>query len=271
MEDCSIGINKPKPLIYISNDLTKRERLVFNFLVKLVNTQIKIEKPSYVFTLGNIKNVYNIRNFEVIRGILFKLTETKIEIDLLKNKRYLKVIENVLIRKTEIEVLFTNDFIDLFIDKHYAQIDLKVMSKLNSKYSIIIYEMIKDYYRKNNYFVQIPHIELQIFKRLMGNEKLSNSDLKRFVLDKIIIDIEKHTDFNLKYSFLNKNGSKKYTHIEIKFSKEKLEEVKKKKLNQRGEEYFDLVKRQIKLEEATQKYKDAVKEFNKMVDDNNSY
>ena len=214
-------IYKPKPLIYISNNLTQRETLIFNFLIKLVNTQNKEENPKYVFRLGNIKNMCNIRDFEAIRGILFNLFETNLEIDLLKNKRNLKLIENISMKKSEVSITFSSEFMELFKVNSYANIDIKEQTQLTSKYSIIIYEMIKDYYRTNNSFIQIPHIEIDTFKNLMGFKNISNYDLKKFVLEKIIADINKNTNFNLIYKFLNKNGSKKPTHIELKFSKEK--------------------------------------------------
>jgi hypothetical protein len=214
-------IYKPKPLIYISNDLTQRERLIFNFLIKLVNTQNKEENPKYVFRVGNIKNICNIRDFEVIRAILYNLFETNLEIDLLKNKRKLKIMKNISMKKSEVSITFSNEFMELFKINSYANIDIKEQTKLKSKYSIIVYEMIKDYYRINNSFVQIPHIEIETFKNLMGFKNISNYDLKKIVLEKIIADINKNTNFNLTYKFLNKIGSKKPTHIELKFSKEK--------------------------------------------------
>jgi hypothetical protein len=279
-------IHKPKPLIYISNDLTQRERLIFNFLIKLVNTQNKEENPKYVFRLGNIKNMLNIRGFEAIRGILFNLFETNLEIDLLKNKRKIKLIENLSMKKSEVSITFSNEFMELFKINSYANIDIKKETPLKSKYSIIIYEMIKDYYRINNSFVQIPHIEIDTFKNLMGFKNISNYDLKKFVLEKIIADINKNTNFNLIYKFLNKNGSKKTTHIELKFSKEKsiipkienkksdaeiLEEIKKQRellKNEKaeiGQCRFELTKLIIEKEETIKRYKSYMNEFENKV------
>jgi hypothetical protein len=279
-------IHKPKPLIYTSNNLTQRERLIFNFLIKLVNTQNKEENPKYVFRLGNIKNMCNIRDFEAIRGILFNLFETNLEIDLLKNKRNLKLIENISMKKSEVSITFSSEFIKLFKVNSYANIDIKEQIKLKSKYSIILYEMIKDYYRTNNSFIQIPHIEIDTFKNLMGFKNISNYDLKKFVLEKIIVDINKNTNFNLIYKFLNKNGSKKPTHIELKFSKEKsiipkienkksnaeiLEEIEKQRELLRLEN-IEIVKRRDALtkqemycEETTKRYKRYMNEFENQV------
>jgi plasmid replication initiation protein len=166
-------IHKPKPLIYISNDLTQRERLIFNFLIKLVNTQNKEENPKYVFRLGNIKNICNIRDFEAIRAILYNLFETNLEIDLLKNKRKLKPVATISMKNSGVNITFSNEFMKLFKENSYANIDINEQTKLKSKYSIIIYEMIKDYYRTNNSFVQIPHIEIDTFKNLMGFKNIS--------------------------------------------------------------------------------------------------
>ena len=282
-------IHKPKPLIYISNDLTQRERLIFNFLIKLVNTQNKEENPKYVFRLGNIKNICNIRDFEAIRAILYNLFETNLEIDLLKNKRKLKIMKNISMKKSEVSITFSNEFIELFKINSYANIDIKEQTKLaKSKYSIIIYEMIKDYYRINNSFVQIPHIEINTFKNLMGFKNISNYDLKKIVLEKIIVDINKNTNFNLGYKFLNKIGSKKPTHIELKFSKEKsiipkienkksdaetLKEIKKEREYLRleniqiDEKIYTLIKEGIYYEDTIKRYKRCMNEFDNWIDE----
>lgn len=280
-------IYKPKPLIYISNDLTQRERLIFNFLIKLVNTQNKEENPKYVFRVGNIKNIFNIRDFEAIRAILYNLFETNLEIDLLKNKRKLKIMKNISMKKSEVSITFSNEFMELFINS-YANIDIKEQTKLKSKYSIIIYEMIKDYYRINNSFVQIPHIEIDTFKNLMGFKNISNYDLKKIVLEKIIVDINKNTNFNFTYKFLNKIGSKKPTHIELKFSKEKsiipkienkksdaetLKEIKKEREYLRleniqiDEKRYTLIKEGIYYEDTIKRYKRCMNEFENWVDE----
>ena len=282
-------IHKPKPLIYISNDLTQRERLIFNFLIKLVNTQNKEENPKYVFRLGNIKNICNIRDFEAIRAILYNLFETNLEIDLLKNKRKLKIMKNISMKKSEVSITFSNEFIELFKINSYANIDIKEQTKLaKSKYSIIIYEMIKDYYRINNSFVQIPHIEINTFKNLMGFKNISNYDLKKIVLEKIIVDINKNTNFNFTYKFLNKIGSKKPTHIELKFSKEKsiipkienkksdaetLKEIKKERECLRleniqiDEKRYTSIKDGIYYEDTIKRYKRCMNEFDNWIDE----
>lgn len=281
-------IHKPKPLIYISNDLTQRERLIFNFLIKLVNTQNKEENPKYVFRLGNIKNICNIRDFEAIKAILYNLFETKLEIDLLKNKRKLKIIKNISMKKSEVSITFSNEFMELFKINSYANIDIKKETPLKSKYSIILYEMIKDYYRANNALVQIPHIEIDTFKNLMGFKNISNYDLKKFVLEKIIVDINKNTNFNFTYKFLNKIGSKKPTHIELKFSKEKsiipkienkksdaetLKEIKKEREYLRleniqiDEKRYTLIKEGIYYEDTIKRYKRCMNEFENWVDE----
>jgi plasmid replication initiation protein len=281
-------IHKPKPLIYISNDLTQRERLIFNFLIKLVNTQNKEENPKYVFRLGNIKNICNIRDFEAIRAILYNLFETNLEIDLLKNKRKLKPVATISMKNSGVNITFSNEFMKLFKENSYANIDINEQTKLKSKYSIIIYEMIKDYYRTNNSFVQIPHIEIDTFKNLMGFKNISNYDLKKIVLEKIIVDINKNTNFNFTYKFLNKNGSKKPTHRELKFSKEKsiIPKIENKKSNaeilkeiekqrellrleniQIAKRRDALTKQEIYCEETTKRYEKFMNEFENRVNE----
>lgn len=148
-------IQKPKPLIYISNDLTKREKLVLNFLILVARSQIKDKNIKCEFMLADIKNVCNIRDFGVIRDILKSFNSNMLNIDLLKEEKQLKIIENLTINTSKVEVLFSEDFFNLLKINSYASIDLKQQTKLNSKYSIILYEMISDYYRESNHFMQI--------------------------------------------------------------------------------------------------------------------
>lgn len=149
--------------------------------------------------------------------------------------------------------------------------------------------MIKDYYRINNSFVQIPHIEIDTFKNLMGFKNISNYDLKKFVLEKIIVDINKNTNFNFTYKFLNKIGSKKPTHIELKFSKEKsiipkienkksdaesLKEIKKERelsmlenIQIAAEKRYTSIKKEIYYEDAIKRYKSVIRELDKKIDE----
>ena len=148
--------------------------------------------------------------------------------------------------------------------------------------------MIKDYYRINNSFVQIPHIEIDTFKNLMGFKNISNYDLKKFVLEKIIVDINKNTNFNFTYKFLNKIGSKKPTHIELKFSKEKsiipkienkksdaeiLKEIKKEREYLRLENIETAkrrdasTKQEIYCDENLKRYESVIRELDKKIDE----
>ena len=233
-------IQKPKALIYISNDLTKRERLVLNFLILVARSQIKEKNIKCEFMLADIKNVCNIRDFRVIRDILKSFNSNMLNIDLLKEEKQIKVIEDLTINTSRVEVLFSEDFFNLLKISSYASIDLKQQTKLNSKYSILLYEMIIDYYRESNHFMQIPHIKLNSFKNLMGFKDISNYQLKTKVLNAIIKDIENETDFYLQYEFLKKGGSKRYNYIEFKFSKLKM---KQKKSN---EQILKEIERQMK-------------------------
>lgn len=274
-------IQKPKPLIYISNDLTKREKLVLNFLILVARSQIKDKNIKCEFMLADIKNICNIRDFGVIRDILKSFNSNMLNIDLLKEEKQLKIIENLTINTSKVEVLFSEDFFNLLKINSYASIDLKQQTKLNSKYSIILYEMISDYYRESNHFMQIPHIKLNVFKNLMGFKDIVNYQLKTKVLNVIIKDIENETDFYLQYEFLKKGGSKKYNYIEFKFSKLKMKpkksneqilkeiERQREKLQEESEQLtkkrWEIWEEKQELEETIERYKTEMNNFDKWV------
>lgn len=268
-------IHKPKPLIYISNDLSKRERLVLNFIIYIAKNQIKNENIICDFKLVDIKNICKINDFKIIREILNKIYKDTLNTNLLKEEKPLKIIENLTITSQKVEILFSEDFFNLLNKNSYASIDLKQQLNLKSKYSILLYEMIIDYYRESNHYMQIPHIKIEVFKKLMGlKNKKNDNDLKRKVLDRVVKEIESETDFYLQYELLKKHGSSKYNYIKFEFSKRKLrprksnEEILKEIERQREKlklEKEEWREERIRYEKTISRYRQAMREFDNWV------
>jgi plasmid replication initiation protein len=216
-----ITVLKPKKLIYVIGDMSQRKRIIYNYFLSLITTTKTDKKGYYYTTIANIKNVCNINNYEVIRGILKNLQHTSLDIDILKSKIYVNLIGEIIINdKNIVKLFFTPTIIELANEKNsYKIISITELTKLKSKYSITLYEMIQDYYRENNSRMQVPDLTIEEFRALMGvQDKYKKlSELKRNVISKILIDINDLTDFNLKYEILKKGGNTKPTHIRFNF------------------------------------------------------
>ncbi len=232
-----ITVLKPKKLIYVIGTMSQRARIIYNYFLSLITTTKTDNKGYYYTTIANIKNVCNINNYEVIRVILFDLQRTSLHIDILKSKISVNLIGEIVINdNNEVKLFFTPTIIELANGKNsYKKISITELTKLKSKYSITLYEMIQDYYRKNNSKMQIQDLIIEDFRELMGvKDKYKKlSELKRNVISKILIDINDLTDFNLKYEVLKKGGSTKPTHIRFNFryirnsTKEAIEKTEK--------------------------------------------
>ena len=95
----------------------------------------------------------------------------------------------------------------------YAILDLIIIKGFNSKYSIALYEITKDYIN-----AEIPKMEIKKFKELMGikeNQYTQYSDLKKRVIDPAIKEITNNTNINLTYEIIKEGRIPKYIKFEI--------------------------------------------------------
>ncbi len=219
--DKELILNKPKPLIYIVGEMTKNKRLIYNYFLTLINEKTANEKGFFFTTLADVKNNCNISRYDEIKDTLKDLQHTSLHTNILKSERYCSLIGEIQILEDNIVKLwFPPTIIDIaLMKKDYAKINLYDLANFTSKYSITIYEMIRDYYRQNNTKVQIPDLSIQDFRKLMGieNKLKTNTDIKRFVLNQAKKDIEEKTDFLFNYEFIKKFGSGRFNHIRLKF------------------------------------------------------
>ncbi len=100
----------------------------------------------------------------------------------------------------------------------YTSLDLGEMSKLKHKYGVTLYEWFLRYrdFKPNGEYYN-PKWELKELKEKLGIDKDSYktvAELKRAVIDKAIQDIKDHTCLKVSYE-LTREGSRKYTHIQL--------------------------------------------------------
>lgn len=232
----NIIINKPKSLTTVEGKMGVRERKVYNSLLSLIEKEPFPEKDTgkyYYTSLNEIAKITNITDWEELRDILLnKLPNTRLKIDLLNKDLSLKGIVIQLIgaikpiNKTDFKVFFVPDIIELVKNKNYTKLEMDVLSKLNSKYSLTMFEIIKRYYVSNTSYYTIPDMKLEDFKSLMGideNQYKRVADFKRYVFNQIIKDINEKTDFNIDYELYKKN-SRSFNYVRFNFSKKEVKE-----------------------------------------------
>jgi hypothetical protein len=94
----------------------------------------------------------------------------------------------------------------------FAQINLAIKKNLKHKYSLILYDLIKDYEN-----VEIPEITMEQFKELFGVKRKykSFSDLKKRVIIPAVTEINNNPDIEFKVDISLKKQGSKYTHIKF--------------------------------------------------------
>jgi len=97
----------------------------------------------------------------------------------------------------------------------YAPLNVKLIAGFKSSYSIILYELLRDYLTA----VKIPKITIEEFRDLMGVKKHEYKmfkDLKNRVIEIAINEVNKKSDINCSYKLIRDNeNSSKYTHIQL--------------------------------------------------------
>lgn len=227
-------IKKPKKLITVQGQMGIRERQIYNVLLQLIETQ-KTDKEGYFLTnIAHISKQTNIKDYKELENVLLNLLPyTKLKIDLLnKNEEKIRIIQLIgeieIYNKNEVKLFFTPTIIKMVKNKNYTKLEMEVLSKLNSKFSLAMYEIIKRYYVSNVNYYQIPQMELKQFRELMGvkdNQYTRIADFKRKILEQIKKDINLKTGFNLDYELFKKN-SRSYNYIKFSFSKKTPKKVK---------------------------------------------
>lgn len=97
-------------------------------------------------------------------------------------------------------------------DGIYANIDLVIIRGLKSKYAIILYELCKDYQKK-----EIPKMEISTFRKIfcVENKYLYMNGLKQRVLDPAITEINNNPNINFKVKYKPIKTGREHTHIKF--------------------------------------------------------
>lgn len=232
MEIKSNIINKPRQLITIDGKMGVRERVVYNTLLQLIEEDKRDNEGYFITNIAHISSMTNIKDYKDLENILLNLLPyTKLRIDILnkdeEKRRVIQLIGEIeIFNKNEVKLFFTPTIIKMVKNRNYTKLEMDVLSKLNSKYSLTMYEIIKRYYVSNTSYYTIPDMKLEDFRSLMGideNQYKRVADFKRYVFNQIIKDINEKTDFNIEYELYKKN-SRSFNYVRFNFSKKEVKD-----------------------------------------------
>jgi hypothetical protein len=237
-------LRKPVGSIYIdSNNITLLGRKTFNIFLKNAGDKIKTN-ATHSMSLDDFRlSIDSSSNTTHLRKILKTLTTTAIEWNCInrdKKKEWgvTALIAGAKIADNIVTYSFSEDLKELLADtSKYAKIDMRLQNVFDSKHALILYEMVVDFYREKDCKGETPRISIPDFKIIMGVSSTKSykifSNLRRFVINTGINEINKKTEFFVNYE-LGKNG-KTYEWIKFTITKNDVIEVSPTHLKQSSE------------------------------------
>ena len=245
-------------------------RKSINFLLKKGDEHYKISKElSFRISKEELFEYCNITTWEQKEKMILVLRELRNkELKTLDTKYdivYFSFLSQFTVSKNEIEVSFPPVIIDKILENnYYTVLNLNILNKYKSKYSLLIYELIERYKKET------PKINLNEFRQILGfPTSYRNVDIKRRVLEQAKKELEDINDLELfweiekigtrwNYIKLYANSKEKdFTSKPCKISDKLLKTIEKSRQNRFIDESYS----QKAMEKILQKYeeKDIIK------------
>ena len=173
-------------------------RKSINFLLKKGDEHYKASKElSFRISKEELFEYCNITTWEQKEKMILVLRELRNkELKTLDTKYdivYFSFLSQFTVSKNEIEVSFPPVIIDKILENNYYTIlNLNILNKYKSKYSLLIYELIERYKKET------PKINLNEFRQILGfPTSYRNVDIKRRVLEQAKKELEDINDLEL--------------------------------------------------------------------------
>jgi plasmid replication initiation protein len=234
---------KPRSLIFCKDKTNNKERLIYNYLLYKLredkkNISIekeKLEELDYKYKGHNLKITFkelrqhlNLTKKTDIIKMFDNLRNADIEEHSFnfgrKNKSSFKakLIGDIKEYNKEdgfFELTFSPLIVDLilFQNNDYTQLFLEELKMFKSKYSLVIYEILKASYIPYFNYNQSMILSLNDFKSILNVENYNISNLKQRVLKKAKEDIESLTDYKFDYELINGDVGKRFEYIKLIF------------------------------------------------------
>lgn len=245
-------------------------RKSINFLLKKGDEHYKISKElSFRISKEELFEYCNITTWEQKEKMILVLRELRNkELKTLDTKYdivYFSLLSQFTVSKNEIEVSFPPVIIDKILENnYYTVLNLNILNKYKSKYSLLIYELIERYKKET------PKINLNEFRQILGfPTSYRNVDIKRRVLEQAKKELEDINDLELfweiekigtRWNYIKLYANSKETDLTskpCKISEKLLKTIEKSRQNRFIDESYS----QKAMEKMLQKYeeKDIIK------------
>jgi len=224
---------KPSATIAISDPMTTIQRKFYNALLYVAKEDLKKEptKSEFEIPLNELKNFFDIEDKKntYLKEKLEELVKLTAKYNILDKdieewgifsllpfvRIYIDKKNNIGIVKFEIPSLVKKAILNK--EKNFfARLDLVIIRGLSSKYSVILYELLKDYEN-----VEIPEMTMEKFREIFGitNKYKKIPDLKRRVLNTAINEINNNPEIEWEVNYELRKMGPRYTHIKFVKSK----------------------------------------------------
>jgi len=230
---------KPSGTIAIGGELTAIQRKFYDGFLYIGKQQLEenINRKWFEVKLRDLKSLLNTKeqnkNNKYFKEQIRKLNKIEVEYNILEKDKMIEGFFNLITEgkfitdKETGEVVIKYNLPNMVKDSLlknnkqalFAQINLAIKKNLKHKYSLILYDLIKDYEN-----VEIPEITIGQFRKLFGIENKYKlfQDIRKYVLIPAVTEINNNPDIEFKVDISLKKQGSKYTHIKfIKTIKDK--------------------------------------------------
>lgn len=200
--------------IFTNSKLNIVDRKLYNILIWVVkNGKKENNERRYTVPLHNIQDMMSEENVRLtkLKDSLKNLNKTTVEYNVLKKDKEVEWMSTVMlsyarIKDNIIEFEFPLPIEEsIFNPRMYAEIDLRIVKQLNNKYSLALYEVLKDYANSP----KIPEISFDDLKKTLDVKEESYKKMNMFkgkILEPSIEEINKNTDIELDYEIIRRGN-----------------------------------------------------------------
>jgi plasmid replication initiation protein len=235
------SLYKNRALIHISGHGTLTQRKLYNILLSVAYRDLK-EKDVFTVNLSKIIDLLGYEkkgvNYPRLQQDIIALIKIVVQWNIvgMKEEDYswgaTALLGSCEISKGVVEFSYSSSLRKKLIEnKSYAKINLLVQNKFKSKFSLLLYELVADYYREKDNKGETPFIPVSELRTFFGLEKNEYSEFMIFnrdVIKKSVKEVSEKSD--LQISVESKKDSKTITHLKFKILKSEnsgFEEVSK--------------------------------------------
>ena len=236
-------LQKPSAVIALGGHLTLIQRKFYNVMLKHVKEELKKDPNKMIFSIPLaqfqrfVSNNINDKHHFIYEESLKKMHKMEVVYNVLgKDNKLRGQLEAYLINEigwekngTELIVKFSLPSFILEAIKNiingnnntlYANIDLMIIKGLKSKYSIVLYELCKDYEK-----AEVPVMTIKQLRTILDIQDKKSyqrfDNIKNKVLDPAIKELNTNPDVPFTISYTLIKEWRRYTHIKFHISPKK--------------------------------------------------